>query len=182
MERSDPFLQTYTGRRVSPVLLHDRDVCETDIAHALSLICRWGGHSNFFYSVAQHSINVATSAQPADKLAALLHDATEAYMGDVIRPLRQYLPEYQKWELWNREVIYKFFNVYNYDWERIRKLDNQWLLVEANALITGLKDDWFDAATIPYPGGNFAIFPEKPEDVEKAFLRILYEYRQDKRP
>ncbi|MCF5056757.1 phosphohydrolase [Pseudomonas proteolytica] len=66
-----------------------------DIAHALSRLCRFNGHTQAHYSVAQHSLIVASLVPAEHQLVALLHDATEAYIGDMTRPLKAVLPEYQ---------------------------------------------------------------------------------------
>jgi hypothetical protein len=76
-----------------------------DIAHALSRLCRFGGHVREFYSVAQHSVLVGELVRlraPGDRTAyawALMHDAAEAYLGDVVSPLKRYLPSYADLEL-----------------------------------------------------------------------------------
>lgn len=66
-----------------------------DIAHALSRLCRFNGHTRAHYSVAQHSLIVASLVPPEHQLVALLHGATEAYIGDMTRPLKAVMPEYQ---------------------------------------------------------------------------------------
>ena len=67
----------------------------TDIAHALARLCRFNGHVENHYSVAEHSLRVARLVPAQHRLAALLHDATEAYVGDMVRPLKQVMPNYQ---------------------------------------------------------------------------------------
>ncbi|SCW39184.1 hypothetical protein SAMN05216370_0897 [Pseudomonas peli] len=64
-----------------------------DIAHSLSMQCRFNGHTSSFYSVAQHCYLVADLVPAEDQLAALLHDATEAYVGDMVRPLKEEMRE-----------------------------------------------------------------------------------------
>lgn len=66
-----------------------------DIAHGLGRVCRFAGQSNRFYSVAEHCVHVARLVPIALGRAALLHDGTEAIIGDVTRPLKSLLPEYR---------------------------------------------------------------------------------------
>jgi 5'-deoxynucleotidase YfbR-like HD superfamily hydrolase len=88
-----PFIQTLSGRRVNPLEAAVEDIDPADIARALSNLCRFGGHSKAFYSVAQHSAIVCDllderGATPDELMAALLHDAAEAYLGDLPHPLK----------------------------------------------------------------------------------------------
>ena len=96
------WIQTYTGRKLDLANPNPDDLDLDDIAHALSLICRFTGHVREFYSVAQHCVIVSSLVPPELALSALLHDATEAYIGDVSRPLKGLLPEYRAIEarLW----------------------------------------------------------------------------------
>ena len=69
-----------------------------DIAHSLSRIQRWGGHTNFEWSVAQHSIECCLIARNTDRFAALMHDAAEAYLGDMLSPIKKGDTHYQMLE------------------------------------------------------------------------------------
>lgn len=92
---------THTGRRVDLERPDEAEIVIDDVAHALAHTCRFGGHVSRFYSVAEHSIAVSYIVPVEDALDGLLHDATEAYLGDVIRPLKALLPAYklleQRW-------------------------------------------------------------------------------------
>lgn len=90
-----PMIQTMSGRYASLVDLKPHDVNIGDIAHSLSNICRFGGHTREFYSVAQHSCLVSTLVPQEFALEALLHDASEAYVGDMVLPLKRMLPSYR---------------------------------------------------------------------------------------
>ncbi len=87
--------QTFAGRKFWPLDPDPADVCIEDIAHALSLICRFGGHTGAFYSVAQHSCLVSDLLPPPLQLEGLLHDATETYCGDMVQPLKASLPVFR---------------------------------------------------------------------------------------
>ncbi len=108
------YIITYTGKHIDPLEPEKEALCVEDIAHALSLICRGNGQVKSFFSVGQHCINCAREAYARGLsarmcLAALLHDASECYMSDVPRPLKQVLPEYQQQEAQLLSVIYERF-------------------------------------------------------------------------
>lgn len=86
-----PWIQTFTGRKFYPFDPRPEELDIRDIAHALSNICRYGGHSRKFYSVAEHSAMASYIVPPEDALWALMHDAAEAYIGDVVRPIKHSL-------------------------------------------------------------------------------------------
>lgn len=96
------WMQTYTGRAFYPFDPVPEEIDIEDIAHALSMLCRYGGHSNVFYSVAEHSVYVSTLLPQELKLVGLLHDATEAYLVDMPRPIKKGMPQYRDVEdrLW----------------------------------------------------------------------------------
>jgi hypothetical protein len=88
-ERTGDWIQTFTGRKFWPLDARPEEIDIYDIAHALALQCRYVGHVTVFYSVAQHS-DLASELVTADRdrLWALLHDASEAYLSDVSRPVK----------------------------------------------------------------------------------------------
>ena len=104
-------ITTYTGKSFDPLTATSDEIDITDIAHALHLLCRANGHFPHFYSVAQHSVNCAKEAQARGyservQLGCLLHDASEAYMSDVTRPIKKLLPDYLKAEERLQNIIF----------------------------------------------------------------------------
>jgi len=96
-EPKAPWVETVSGRRVSLVEPDPESISIEDIAHHLSKLCRFAGASRTFYSVAEHSLRVSAEFNSytcpvmarALKVWGLLHDAHEAYLGDIIRPVKQ---------------------------------------------------------------------------------------------
>ena len=87
------FIQTHTGRRVCPLEIRAGDVCLDDVAHALAYSSRYNGHGREFYSIAQHSVLVSQLLEKQGQSRrtqawGLMHDAAEAYLGDVVTPLK----------------------------------------------------------------------------------------------
>ena len=92
-------INTFHAHRFDPTAAQTEDICVEDIAHALSLLCRANGHLRHFYSVGQHSLACQREAAargwtPRVQLLCLLHDASEAYIGDLTRPLKRHLPAF----------------------------------------------------------------------------------------
>lgn len=102
------WMQTISGRRFYPTNPRSDEVNEHDIGHALSMLCRYAGHVVSFYSVAEHSVLMSQAVVPEHALAALLHDATEAYLVDVPRPVKRSLPDYVQMEelVWGAIAIH----------------------------------------------------------------------------
>lgn len=86
--RQGDYIQTFTGRKFWVFDPRPGDFCIEDIAHALSNLCRFGGHCNHFYSVAQHSMLVCRNSR--DLKLGLLHDAPEAYLSDFPSPIKRH--------------------------------------------------------------------------------------------
>ena len=104
-------IMTYTKKMFDPLHPNVELIDIEDIAHALSMLCRANGHFKSFYSVAQHSINCMKEAKARGysdriQLACLLHDASEAYLSDVTRPVKAELPQYKEIEAPLQETIW----------------------------------------------------------------------------
>ena len=93
-ERIGNWMQTSLGAAFWPLDPRPEDIDIRDIAHALAMQCRYNGHCRVFYSVAEHSILVSQVVPAEDALYGLLHDAAEAYVGDIIRPLKRHISGY----------------------------------------------------------------------------------------
>src|SRR6516164_1883394 len=95
---TEAWMQTASGVAFRLLDPRPEDVHPGDIAAALAKICRLNGACFRFLSVGEHSVHCAEAAPDDLRLTALLHDGTEAYLGDVIRPLKNMLPDYRKIE------------------------------------------------------------------------------------
>lgn len=138
-------MNTYTGKQFDPMLMTEENVSLRDIAHALSLLCRGGGQVTYFYSVGQHSVNCAKEAKARGwsgrlVLACLLHDASEAYLSDIIRPVKEHLQGYREIESQIMQVIFEKFGLGDLTAEENRcwkQIDNEMLSNEMPAMLNG---------------------------------------------
>lgn len=104
-------ITTYSKNPFDPVSANADEIKIVDIAHPLSLMCRANGHFPYFYSVAQHCINCVKEAKARGyservQLGCLLHDASEAYLSDVTRPIKELLPYYREVEERLQNIIF----------------------------------------------------------------------------
>lgn len=136
------WMQTYTGRRYYPLDPKVEEIDPRDIAHALSLLCRYGGHTSRFYSVAEHCVLMSYAVPLQDALAALLHDATEAYVVDVPRPVKRYLRDYKDIEDAVWQVIARRFRISTDLPPSVKEADNRILLNEKAALLPASEFAW----------------------------------------
>lgn len=134
--RSGNWITLSSGNRFYPMDPQADEVEPTDIAHALSMLCRWGGHCKFFMSVAQHCVLVSRLGRTLEeKRWGLLHDASEAYVGDMITPIKRHLQEYRDVEEKVIAAIAKRFKM-SLPWpERVSEADGIMMATEAQALM-----------------------------------------------
>ena len=141
-------MQTFTGRQFWPLDPRADEVDIIDIAHALSQLCRFGGHTRTFYSVAEHCVRVSIACHPTDALAGLLHDAAEAYVVDVPRPIKRNLIGYREIEGAVHRAICERFNIDYGMPGSVHVADNQLLATEARDLMSLPPNAW---APMPPP-------------------------------
>lgn len=142
-----PWMHTYSGRAFPFTEPGIDDIDIHDIAHALSMQCRFNGHLRWFYSVAEHSVNVSHEVDAQYALPALLHDASEAYIGDLISPLKAELPSYQDIEHRLDHAIRRRFNIPSYDRiqdHEVKRADLAMCVFEGRTLLPNpeLVDAW----------------------------------------
>lgn len=141
--RSDRnWIQTFTGRPYWPHDPRPEDVCIEDVAHALSQLCRYTGHTRRFYSVAEHSVHVSRLVPPDLALQGLLHDAHEAYVNDVATPMKRGLPDYRQVEDLNQAVVLRHFGLPAQLDKRVHEADALMLQVERKHLMAPCSKDW----------------------------------------
>lgn len=171
-DRGD-WMQTFTGRQFYPMTPRSDEIDPADIAHALSLLCRYGGHVDRFYSVAEHCVLMSRAVAPENALAALLHDATEAYVVDVPRPLKRYLPEYREIESRVWTVIAIRFGIDLALPSEVEDADTRILLTERDALMSNTRYPWSQDGMTPLPVTVTGWEPGYAESVYLARLRVL---------
>jgi len=135
-------IRTFTGKYFDFTVMDPDTICIEDIAHALSNMPRFSGHTPKFYSVAQHCVNACLLAPEHESLDALLHDATEAYMLDIAKPLKNLLPDYSALEKKLEKVIAHKFQVFAMNFPTVKGIDAYLLEREFNGIINNDDNAW----------------------------------------
>lgn len=180
------WIQTYTGRRFDLFAPQVDQIAIEDIAHALAMTCRFNGHTLRFYSVAEHSLRVAEILPARYRLWGLLHDAHEAYCGDVVRPLKRRLriratdgttdercyPDFQHYELQLQALIAARFELVLPMPAEVGDADDILLATEARDLLLPPPEPWLVRARPLSP----RIFQMTADQAEAQFLHRFKEY------
>ena len=173
--KMEPYIETYSGLRVYFNDINKDIISIADIAHSLSQICRFTGHTKEFYSVAQHSVLVADAQTTlAEKRAGLLHDASEAYVNDLPSPLKACvdLGDYKKLENSFHYVINQKYKVNNGMTPNIKKADLEALFTEKRDVLNKASDwGWGeDIETF-----KDKIIPLPPKEAKALFIQRFIE-------
>jgi hypothetical protein len=171
---SGGWFPTFTGKVFFPLDPRIEDICIDDIAHALSNISRYGGHCRKFYSVAQHCCMVSDWI-PEFKLEGLMHDSAEAYLGDVIRPIKHSpgMEPYREAEHRLEGLIHIQFDL-DMTTETaafVKHYDNRALFTERKYLLTTNHSHWANPVE-PLPVEY--LIPWTSEQAEEEFLERYY--------
>lgn len=179
---------TYTGKKVNLIQTEDMDIDFLDIAHALSLNCRFNGHTSTMWSVASHSILVADILYKEYQdvrlaLIGLIHDASECYISDISRPLKSVLTSYLPIEAQIQDRIYQEVGVLSdlrdtAIQQKLKEADDLALKTEALKLMIPFKEwqEYLDDGrekTVPWMD---RIKAENPQIVKGLFLLKAYIY------
>jgi hypothetical protein len=165
----EPWIETHSGKKMYFLDPTPEMIDIDDIAHSLSLQCRFSGHTSQFYSVAEHSVNVAAELADEVQLQGLLHDASEAYLLDVPSPVKQYLGGYKEMEEKLMKAIFAKFGV---KWPMsimVKEADHVMLKREAHVLIPSKGASWVDDFPTIWES-NRVIEAYRPENAKGFFL------------
>lgn len=169
------WIETFTGKRFHLLTPSPEEIDIIDIAHALSLLCRYTGQVSSFYCIGDHSIRISHMVPRELALAALLHDASESYISDISRPLKQLLPQYRDIESIVQTAIYDKYSVSPLsvgEYDLIKQADNVLLITEARDLLPGANYKEWGITEEPLPT------PIKPMSSLLSYAVFLGEFNR----
>jgi uncharacterized protein len=181
------WINTYSGGIFTPLNAHIEDINVLDIAHSLSMQCRWNGHCRKFYSVAEHSVYVSRLSvaylppillndfKQSTMLYGLMHDATEAYLTDIPRPIKPFLKNYKEIEDRLHSVINERYsiNTANVIQKAVKEADNALLWSEREALMNKAHSSWGYDSPPEYKMSPHEIKALPPEEAKNLFLETF---------
>lgn len=172
---TDSWIQTFTGKRFMVKAPDPKSIVIEDIAIPLSRCCRYAGHCRRFYSVAEHCVLVAERASEKNKLTALMHDASEAYLVDIPRPIKPLLTNYYDLE---DGIMRAIADKYGFEWPlpaEVKNLDNSILVDERDQNMAPMD---CDAASwgAPFPKLGIELRFWHPGEALSAFLGAFHRY------
>lgn len=146
----DSWINTISGKKFMYDNPREEDIDIEDIAHSLSMLCRYNGHIKKFFSVAEHSVLVSRYVPQEGKLPlwGLLHDAAEAYIGDLVTPLKHRLVQYMNVEEGVEATIFNKFGLEYDDFAdeiippEVKEVDRRMLATECRDLLGSLHSEW----------------------------------------
>lgn len=179
-KRNGDWMLTNSGQVFWPMDPRSEDVDIIDIAHALSHLCRYGGHTDRFYSVAQHSLLVSHAVEKQHALWGLLHDASEAYIADIIRPLKVHMPDYYEIERGVMNAVCDRFGLPHEMPQNVKDIDNGIIYDEKKFLMPD--HDKLDPLMSGEPVGLKEIPHMTMGAVRDAFLERFYQLCDEATP
>ena len=171
--REGQWIQTFSGKQFWTIDPRPEEVDIEDIAHALGMMCRYNGHCNNFYSVAEHSVLIARYLRdvcgPEIALWGLLHDASEAYISDINRPTKPYLSNYKEIEARIMESVCIRFGLPIEEPPEVKAADNGILWDELRQNMKEPPAGW----NIPDVGLGVALQFWTPQTAKEHFLHTF---------
>lgn len=167
-----PTICTASGKYFHFVEFERNEVDIEDIAASLSKINRFNGHTRLPYSVAQHSVLVSHIVTPRNALWGLLHDAHEAYIGDMPSPLKMLLPDFRNLEARVASFVRARLGLVGIEPDQVRQADLVALANEQHYLTAAKDHDWIVTRGIPHAQ------PIEPWPHDIARNEFLHRYKQ----
>jgi len=170
MRDPNGWIQTFTGKQFWPLDPRIEEIDFYDVAHALANICRYTGHVKSFYSVAQHSVLMSDIVPAADRRWALMHDAAEAYLTDIARPLKR-APEFAAYREAEERLERCIAERFDLPWpmpESVKAADLRMLATERRDLMATPPIPWRSTAGIEPL--QYTIEPQTPQAAKRSFM------------
>jgi hypothetical protein len=175
----DSYIETYTGKKFYVLDPQPDQIDIIDIAHAMSMNCRYTGHCMEFYSIAEHSVYTSQLVSAPNKLWALLHDASEAYLTDVASPVKPHLHNYKELEKNIMKAICEKYNLPIEMPSEVHISDVEILRKEASVLMRSGGKDWLINTTNSGPLVDIEIQCLSPLEAKMLFLETFYDLTRE---